>query len=268
MVTSTTLDAEQEPDADRWILMTDGSSTSMSAAKYEALIIELMIAEGARVEKVLAKCDSQLIVNQVKGEYEALEKRMKTYASKARELLAGFKKANIELILRDDDMLADALTLGQKGFLIVAIDYSSKWVGIEAVTSITEKVVEKFGKHNIICRFGTPQFPSPITALNSTQKPSENFVKYLVYNKSSRQSRILRLMGKRRSPTKGSCTKSEQGYTRWNELAASIADLENLSTKLVWILVEVSCLGHSVDDLKNFRLSQVVPLVLMGINFN
>ncbi|PKI53514.1 hypothetical protein CRG98_026059 [Punica granatum] len=121
---------------DKWILMNDGSSTSMGTsescilippkrellkysqvliflamnneADYEALITRLMIAKGAGVEKVLVKCDSQLIVNQVKGEYELLEDKMKTYANRARELLTSFKKAHIKSIRRHDNTLTDS----------------------------------------------------------------------------------------------------------------------------------------------------------------
>ena len=45
----------------------------------------------------------------------------------------------------------------QKKFLLVAIDYFSKWVEVEAYASIKDKDVTKFVWKNIICRFGIPQ---------------------------------------------------------------------------------------------------------------
>ncbi|RVW90565.1 hypothetical protein CK203_030965 [Vitis vinifera] len=45
----------------------------------------------------------------------------------------------------------------QKKFLLVAIDYFSKWVEAEAYANIKDKDVTKFVWKNIICRFGIPQ---------------------------------------------------------------------------------------------------------------
>ena len=48
--------------------------------------------------------------------------------------------------------------LGKKQlkFLIVAIDYFTKWVEVELVTTITEAKVTSFVWKNIICGFGVP----------------------------------------------------------------------------------------------------------------
>ncbi|XP_074577859.1 uncharacterized protein LOC141834411 [Curcuma longa] len=44
----------------------------------------------------------------------------------------------------------------QKKFLLVAVDYFSKWVEAEALARITEDVVIKFLWKNIVCRYGIP----------------------------------------------------------------------------------------------------------------
>ena len=48
--------------------------------------------------------------------------------------------------------------LGKKllKFLIIAIDYFTKWVEVELVTMITEAKITSFVWKNIICRFGVP----------------------------------------------------------------------------------------------------------------
>ena len=46
---------------------------------------------------------------------------------------------------------------GQKTFLLVAIEYFSKWVEAEALASITEAKVMDFIWKNILCRFGIPR---------------------------------------------------------------------------------------------------------------
>nr|MCH9869276.1 reverse transcriptase-like protein [Serratia marcescens] len=45
---------------------------------------------------------------------------------------------------------------GQRKFLIVAIDYFTKWVEAEALAKITEDKIEKFFYRQVICRFGLP----------------------------------------------------------------------------------------------------------------
>ncbi|KAL0462516.1 UNVERIFIED_CONTAM: hypothetical protein Slati_0139200 [Sesamum latifolium] len=49
------------------------------------------------------------------------------------------------------------LAPGQKKFLLVAIDYFTKWVEAETLARITEGKVMKFIWKNIICRFGYPE---------------------------------------------------------------------------------------------------------------
>ena len=46
--------------------------------------------------------------------------------------------------------------IGQHKFLLVVVDYSTKWVEVEAVASITENDVRKY-MWNIITRFGVPK---------------------------------------------------------------------------------------------------------------
>ena len=45
---------------------------------------------------------------------------------------------------------------GQVKFLLVTIDYFTKWVEAEALSTITEAKIQSFVWKNIICRFGIP----------------------------------------------------------------------------------------------------------------
>ena len=45
----------------------------------------------------------------------------------------------------------------QLKFLVVGIDYITKWVEAEALATITEKNIQNFVWRNIICRFGIPR---------------------------------------------------------------------------------------------------------------
>ncbi|KAL0427764.1 UNVERIFIED_CONTAM: Retrovirus-related Pol polyprotein from transposon opus [Sesamum latifolium] len=49
------------------------------------------------------------------------------------------------------------LAAGQRKFLLVAIDYFTKWVEAEPLTRITEGEVMKFIWKNIVCHFGIPK---------------------------------------------------------------------------------------------------------------
>ena len=46
------------------------------------------------------------------------------------------------------------LAKAQKKNLIIACEYFTKWVEVEAVATITQKNVEIFLWENIVCRFG------------------------------------------------------------------------------------------------------------------
>ena len=61
---------------------------------------------------------------------------------------------------------------GQVKFLLVAIDYFTKWVEAEALATITEARIRSFVWKNIICRFG---IPLTIISDNGRQFDSQGF---------------------------------------------------------------------------------------------
>ena len=63
-----------------------------------------------------------------------------------------------------------------KKFLIVAIDYFTKWMEVESLATITSRKVEKFIWQNIITRFGLPRV---LTVDNGTQFASATLRRYL-----------------------------------------------------------------------------------------
>ena len=46
---------------------------------------------------------------------------------------------------------------GRKKFLFMTIDYFTKWIEVEPVTTITEQAAWKFVWKNLIYRFGIPR---------------------------------------------------------------------------------------------------------------
>ena len=61
---------------------------------------------------------------------------------------------------------------GQVRFLLVAIDYFTKWVEAEALATIMEARIKNFVWKNIICRFG---IPLTIISNNGRQFDSQGF---------------------------------------------------------------------------------------------
>ena len=49
------------------------------------------------------------------------------------------------------------IAVRQLKFLVVGIDYFTKWVEVEMLATITEKNVRNFVWRNIICRYGIPK---------------------------------------------------------------------------------------------------------------
>lgn len=75
-----------------------GFSASNNVAKYEVLLVGLRSAKKLKVRKIQIYCDSQLVVNQLSGEFEARNEKMATYAEAAKDLLDTLDKVYIEQI--------------------------------------------------------------------------------------------------------------------------------------------------------------------------
>ncbi|KAG7588706.1 Ribonuclease H-like superfamily [Arabidopsis suecica] len=131
------LGTSEQPENQTWKLYVDGSSSkqgsgvgiklesptseileqsfrllfnaSNNEAEYEALIAGLRLAQGVGAEEVVAYCDSQLVVNQFNGDYEAKDLRMEAYLEVVKGLSKDFKKFELVRIPRGENTTADAL---------------------------------------------------------------------------------------------------------------------------------------------------------------
>ena len=83
--------------------------TTNNEAEYEALLKGLELAKSLGAESVLVQGDSQLVIGQVNGMYEAKEERMKKYLNKVRRLIKKFSEAHFVQIPREENMEADTL---------------------------------------------------------------------------------------------------------------------------------------------------------------
>ncbi|KAL0416159.1 UNVERIFIED_CONTAM: Ribonuclease HI [Sesamum latifolium] len=85
-------------------------NASNNEAEYEALVLGMRMAQDAGASHLLAYSDSQLIIKQVDGEYEAKEESMVQYLQQIEELKTKFKSFYLQQILREENVKADSLS--------------------------------------------------------------------------------------------------------------------------------------------------------------
>ena len=131
-------DIEGREDSKKWVVHVDGSSTQHAGGigvvmqspkgdklkhkirlqyqatnnevEYEALLKGLELVKFVEAKSILILEDSQLIMGQINGMYEAKEGQMKKYLEKVLRLVKKFKEANFIQIPREENMEADTLT--------------------------------------------------------------------------------------------------------------------------------------------------------------
>ena len=84
-------------------------SASNNEAEYEALMIDLKTARKLSASHLQVFCDSQLVANQISGEYQAKDERMSAYLTIAQSLLAEFDSIHVAQIGREHNSYADIL---------------------------------------------------------------------------------------------------------------------------------------------------------------
>uniref|UniRef100_A0A2N9INS9 Uncharacterized protein n=1 Tax=Fagus sylvatica TaxID=28930 RepID=A0A2N9INS9_FAGSY len=84
-------------------------SASNNEAEYEALLIGLRTAERLGACHLQVFCDSQLVANQVSGEYQARDERMSAYLATVRLLMVKFESVHVAQIGREHNSHADIL---------------------------------------------------------------------------------------------------------------------------------------------------------------
>ncbi|KAL0458919.1 UNVERIFIED_CONTAM: hypothetical protein Slati_0519100 [Sesamum latifolium] len=129
---------EDTPSDQVWLLHVDGSSTTQGSgadvvitspqgedleftikfdfkasnneAEYEALFIGMRMAHEVGARHLLAYSDSQLIVNQIEGTFEAKEESMIQYLQQIKELRTSFDQFQIIQIPREENVKVDCLS--------------------------------------------------------------------------------------------------------------------------------------------------------------
>ena len=107
------------PAAVGWVIVTDdgivaeGSEridrATNNQAEYEALIRALVAAEAYGFDELVIKGDSQLIVRQVRGEWDTNDPELREYRVRVRELLDRFEAWSLSHVPREVNERADRL---------------------------------------------------------------------------------------------------------------------------------------------------------------
>ena len=78
--------------------------------EYEAILVGLHLANDLGAREVTCKSDSQLVVGQIKGEFEVKEPLLQRYYHIARNVITKFDTVTVEHIPRQENERADALS--------------------------------------------------------------------------------------------------------------------------------------------------------------
>ncbi|MFC7059154.1 ribonuclease HI [Halovenus salina] len=107
------------PSAIGWVIVTgDGiategnkriGDTTNNQAEYAGLIHALEVAEGYGFEEVEIRSDSELVVKQIRGEYDVNSPELREKRVQAMELLSGFESWSLEHVPRELNERADNL---------------------------------------------------------------------------------------------------------------------------------------------------------------
>ncbi|KAK4384293.1 hypothetical protein Sango_3075300 [Sesamum angolense] len=83
---------------------------SNNEEEYEALLIGMKIAHGVGARHLVAYSDSQLVVKQVEGTYEAKEENMIQYPQQITKLRTGFESFQLTQIPREEKIKANCIS--------------------------------------------------------------------------------------------------------------------------------------------------------------
>ena len=89
-----------------------------NVAEYEALILGLKVLKDLQAQRIAIKGDSEFVIRQVQGSYQAKHPRMKSYINLVLELMGGFKECKYTVIPRGENSKADSLAVSASLFQV------------------------------------------------------------------------------------------------------------------------------------------------------
>ncbi|XP_073045996.1 uncharacterized protein [Primulina eburnea] len=184
--------------------------TSNNEAEYKALVAGIKLALSAGARSLVVHSDSQLVLNQLNGTYEAKEEKMNQYVTQVNELLALLESYEKKQVPRENNEVADRLA-----------KIASSWTNIDNRTitflTISKEEAEKLGC-NIFCVDG--------------EEPSwkEEIVNYLMRDDLPRDpgaAHKLRIRAARFTVIEGELYK--RCYSQWGISGVDLAKITPIS---------------------------------------
>uniref|UniRef100_A0A2N9H4D6 RNase H type-1 domain-containing protein n=1 Tax=Fagus sylvatica TaxID=28930 RepID=A0A2N9H4D6_FAGSY len=163
--------------------------TTNNEAEYEALLTGLRIAKELGANRLKIRSDSQLIVGQVNGDYEAREDRMTKYLKLVRNAMKWFDQVMLVQVPREQNTEADALAK-----LASSDEATDQYIEVQHSPSHLEEEV------------------SPIDVSNSWMTPIVNYLEDETLPSDPVEARKLKVRSTRRtrSPTFVTCDKCQR----------------------------------------------------------
>ena len=120
-----------------------GFKATNNEAEYEAMIAGLGLARDLGIRKIAVFSDSQLVVNQMQGSYQARDNKMTAYLNKTKELQSAFDECAVSQVPRGENSHADALanlgssiqTTNPKTIPVVYLQWPAVWKNEEEQVS-------------------------------------------------------------------------------------------------------------------------------------
>ncbi|XP_072087337.1 uncharacterized protein [Arachis hypogaea] len=169
---------------------------SSNQAEYEALLGGLVLAREVGATRVEVCSDSQVVTSQINGTYQARDSLLQKYLERVKKLSEEFDEVTVQHVPRERNTRVDLLLklastkpgISNRSliqglvkeptvkYLIVAIDYYTKWVEAEPLASISSANCRKFMWRQVIARFGVLEV---IISDNGTQFADKKFGEFL-----------------------------------------------------------------------------------------
>ncbi|XP_015160510.1 uncharacterized protein [Solanum tuberosum] len=134
--------------------------------KYEACILGIRMALDMNVQELLIIGDSNLLIHQVQGEWAVKNPKILPYVQlvhgdliKVPPHVLSVMSSPWPFAAWGMDVIGPIEPAASNGhsFILVAIDYFTKWVETASYKVVTKKVVADFVRNNLICHFGVPE---------------------------------------------------------------------------------------------------------------
>lgn len=90
--------------------LTFGFKASNNQVEYKALVVGLLLARDMEVHRIKCRSDSQLTVNQIRGEYQVKDPLLLRYFHKVSTFIAEFKNVEIQHVWREENTRENTLS--------------------------------------------------------------------------------------------------------------------------------------------------------------